>query len=181
MTAFDGKLSVAEPDDTREQAKLRRKAMKEASKQRNIYGNVAAPYLSAVRTVELYEGYNDLDEIISNYDDVVNERNARHERERKEKKRPWLPVPSTESRDSSKRSSEKQNNSKKESRLGRFNCRACFVIFYSVYPCFLFTARLTAQMTAATAQTPSMSRNTGLQPRDCDSAPSEYEAVVLPT
>ena len=84
-TAFDGKLSVAEPDETSEQAKLRRKAMKEASKQRNIYGNVAAPYLSAVRTVELYEGYNDLDEIISNYDDVVNERNARHERERKEK------------------------------------------------------------------------------------------------
>lgn len=80
-----GKLSVAEPDDTREQAKLRRKAMKEASKQRNIYGNVAAPYLSAVRTIELYEGYNDLDEIISNYGDVVNERNARHERERKEK------------------------------------------------------------------------------------------------
>ncbi len=97
------------------------------------------------------------------------------------KKRPWLPVLSTESRDSSKRSSEKRNNSKKESRLGRFNCRACFVILYSVYPCFLFTARLTAQMTAATAQTPSMSRNTGLQPRDCDSAPSEYEAVVLPT
>ena len=85
MTAFDGELSVAEPDDTREQAKLRRKAMKEASKQRNIYGNVAAPYLSAVRTIELYEGYNDLDEIISNYDDVVKERNARHERERKEK------------------------------------------------------------------------------------------------
>ena len=82
VTAFDGKLSVAEPDDTREQAKLRRKAMKEVSKQRNIYGNVAAPYLSAVRTIELYEGYNDLDEIISNYDDVVNERNARHERER---------------------------------------------------------------------------------------------------
>lgn len=85
VTAFDGKLSVAEPDNTREQAKLRRRAMKEASKQRNIYGNVAAPYLSAVRTIELYEGYNDLDEIISNYDDVVNERNARHERERKEK------------------------------------------------------------------------------------------------
>ena len=84
MTAFDGKLSVAEPDDTRGQAKLRRKAMKEASKQRNIYGNVAAPYLSAVRTIELYEGYNDLDEIISNYDDVVNERNARHERKEKE-------------------------------------------------------------------------------------------------
>ena len=39
VTAFDGKLSVAEPDETREQAKLRRKAMKEASKQRNIYGN----------------------------------------------------------------------------------------------------------------------------------------------
>lgn len=36
VTAFDGKLSVAEPDDTSEQAKLRRKAMKEASKQRNI-------------------------------------------------------------------------------------------------------------------------------------------------
>ena len=88
IVPFDHKIyddAYDMPDDTREQAKLRRKAMKEASKQRNIYGNVAAPYLSAVRTIELYEGYNDLDEIISNYDDVVNERNARHERERKEK------------------------------------------------------------------------------------------------
>ena len=88
IVPFDHKIyddAYDMPDDTREQAKLRRKAMKEASKQRNNYGNVAAPYLSAVRTIELYEGYNDLDEIISNYDDVVNERNARHERERKEK------------------------------------------------------------------------------------------------
>jgi hypothetical protein len=58
------------PDDTRAQAKARRKAMRIANKKRNIYGTVAAPYLSAQRTIDLYEGYSRLDEITSNYDDV---------------------------------------------------------------------------------------------------------------
>lgn len=90
IVEFDHKIyddAYNMPDDTREQAKLRRKAMKEASKQRNIYGNVAAPYLAAVRTLELYEGYNNLDEIISDYDNVVAARNERHASERKEAER----------------------------------------------------------------------------------------------
>lgn len=90
IVEFDHKIyddAYDMPDDTREKAKLRRKAMKEASKQRNIYGNVAAPYLSAIRTLELYEGYNNLDEIISDYDKVVAARNERHASERKEAER----------------------------------------------------------------------------------------------
>jgi len=70
------------PDDTKEQAKLRRKAMREASKKRDIYSNVAAPYLSALRTLALYEGYNNLDLYTADYDDVVNARNERFEQER---------------------------------------------------------------------------------------------------
>ena len=58
------------PDATRAQAKARRKAMRIANKKRNIYGTVAAPYLSAQRTLGLYEGYSRLDEITSDYDNV---------------------------------------------------------------------------------------------------------------
>lgn len=75
------------PDDTKENAKIRRKAMKEANAERNLYGTVAAPYLAAMRTLELYEGYTHLDEIISNYDKVVSERTARLEAERLEDER----------------------------------------------------------------------------------------------
>lgn len=75
------------PDDTKEQAKARRKAMRAASKQRNIYGNVAAPYLAAKRTLDLYEGYNNLDIITADYDKVVKERTERLENERKEQER----------------------------------------------------------------------------------------------
>ena len=70
------------PDDTREQAKARRKAMRVANKKRNIYATVATPYLTALRTIKLAEGYNNLDEITKDYDDVVNLRNIRLEEER---------------------------------------------------------------------------------------------------
>lgn len=72
------------PDDTREQAKARRKAMREASKKRNIYGTVASPYLAAKRTIELSEGYKSLNEITSDYDYVLQRRNEKLEAERKE-------------------------------------------------------------------------------------------------
>lgn len=75
------------PDDTKERAKARRKAMREASKKRNIYGTVAAPYLAAKRTIELSEGYERLDEITSDYDSVVAHRNEKMEAERKELER----------------------------------------------------------------------------------------------
>ncbi len=75
------------PDDTKEQAKLRRKAMRAASKKRDIYSNVAAPYLSALRTLELCEGYNNLDALTADYDKVVKDRNDRLEAERKEQEK----------------------------------------------------------------------------------------------
>lgn len=75
------------PDDTKENAKIRRKAMKEANAQRNLYGTVAAPYLAALRTIKLYEGYSNLSKIISDYDRVVAERKERLERERIENER----------------------------------------------------------------------------------------------
>ncbi len=70
------------PDDTKEQAKLRRQAMRVVSKQRDRYSNVAAPYLSALRTLALYEGYNNINIYTKDYDDVVNARNERFEQER---------------------------------------------------------------------------------------------------
>lgn len=75
------------PDDTRERAKARRKAMRKASKERNIYGIVAAPYLSALRTLNLYEGYQKLDELTADYDRVVKERKDRLDNERAEQER----------------------------------------------------------------------------------------------
>ncbi len=74
------------PDETKEEQKIRRKAMKEANREKNIYAKVAAPYLSAMRTLELAEGYEKLDEILSAYDDTVSEiKAAREEEERIEK------------------------------------------------------------------------------------------------
>ncbi|MBR5234471.1 MAG: MFS transporter [Clostridia bacterium] len=64
------------PDDTPENQKIRRKAMKKANKQQNIYIKVARPYLTALRTVNLAEGYEELDKIISGYDDAVEELTA---------------------------------------------------------------------------------------------------------
>ena len=57
------------PDETPEQQKIRRKAMKKANKEMNLYTKVAMPYLSALRTVRLAEGYANLDEILENYDE----------------------------------------------------------------------------------------------------------------
>lgn len=75
------------PDETKEQARLRRKAMRKASKERNIYGIVAAPYLAAMRTLNLYDGYRRLDELTADYDRVVKERSERLEAERAEQER----------------------------------------------------------------------------------------------
>ncbi|MBR3438810.1 MAG: hypothetical protein IKH13_04840, partial [Clostridia bacterium] len=75
------------PDDTKEKAKARRQAMKEASMEQNVYSSYAAPYLTAQRTLELYEGYNNLDELIADYDKTVSERRARHDAEREEQER----------------------------------------------------------------------------------------------
>ncbi len=67
------------PDETPEQQKARRKAMKKANKEQNIYARVCAPYLAALRTVQLAEGYGNLEEIISGYDDAVSEIKAQRE------------------------------------------------------------------------------------------------------
>lgn len=74
-------------DGTREQAKARRRAMKEAGNEQNVYSSYAAPYLAAKRTLDLYEGYRDLDSLIADYDRTVGERNARHDAERAEQER----------------------------------------------------------------------------------------------
>lgn len=64
------------PDETSEQQKIRRKAMKKANKEQNFYAKVAAPYLSALRTVQLAEGYSNLSDIVSGYDDAVSQKEA---------------------------------------------------------------------------------------------------------
>lgn len=64
------------PDETRQQQKARRKAMKKANKEQNIYAKIATPYLSALRTVQLAEGYANLDNILSGYEDAVNKANS---------------------------------------------------------------------------------------------------------
>ncbi|MBE6813805.1 MAG: hypothetical protein E7523_13185 [Ruminococcaceae bacterium] len=80
VVAFDQQIyedAYNLPDETSEQAKVRRKAMRDASKQRNIYANVAAPYLAAKRIVDLAEGYRDLDGLTADYDTVVQHREER--------------------------------------------------------------------------------------------------------
>ncbi len=74
------------PDDTPALAKARRRAMREASAEQNIYALTAAPYLAAKRTLGLYEGYRNIDDIIGDYDDVVHARSERlaAEREKEE-------------------------------------------------------------------------------------------------
>ncbi|MBQ3045944.1 MAG: MFS transporter [Clostridia bacterium] len=59
------------PDETREEQKARRKAMKKANKEQNIYSKVAFAYLSALRTVKLAEGYENLSDIMSDYDEIT--------------------------------------------------------------------------------------------------------------
>ncbi len=87
IVPFDNKVyedAYNMPDDTRRQAKLRRKAMKIANKQRNIYGTVAAPFLAALRTLNLYEGYMNLDRLTADYEKTVENRKARLEEERRQ-------------------------------------------------------------------------------------------------
>ena len=68
------------PDETSEQQKVRRKAMKKANKEQNLYVKIAAPYLSALRTIRLAEGYENLTDILSDYDDVINAINSEREK-----------------------------------------------------------------------------------------------------
>lgn len=75
------------PDDTRENAKIRRKAMKAANKEQNLYSSFAAPYLSAKRTLAFYDGYRNLDALIADYDRVVEERKNRLDQERADQER----------------------------------------------------------------------------------------------
>ena len=72
------------PDDTKENVKIRRRAMKEASNAQNIYSTVAAPYLTSKRIVDLYDGYNHLDEITADYEKVKADRQNRLDEERAE-------------------------------------------------------------------------------------------------
>ena len=60
-------------DETPEQQKIRRKAMKKANKEMNRYTKVATPYLSALRTVRLAEGYNNIDMLLEDYDRINQE------------------------------------------------------------------------------------------------------------
>ncbi len=64
------------PDETPEQKKIRRKAMKKANKEQNLYAKTAAPYLAALRTVQLAYGYSNLAEIVSDYDNTVSTINS---------------------------------------------------------------------------------------------------------
>ena len=70
------------PDDTKAQAKERRAAMKSASAMQNLYSLVASPYLTAKRTLALYEGYQDPDRLTADYDDVKSKREQRLSDER---------------------------------------------------------------------------------------------------
>ena len=45
--------------------------MKKANKEQNIYSKVAFAYLSALRTVKLAEGYENLSDIMSDYDEIT--------------------------------------------------------------------------------------------------------------
>ncbi len=58
------------PDDTPENKRLRRIAMRQANRELNRYTRVASPYLSALRTVRLAEGYKNIDDILGHYDEA---------------------------------------------------------------------------------------------------------------
>ena len=75
------------PDDTKEKAKLRRAAMKKASNEQSIYTTFATPYLTAKRTVNLHDGYENIDSIISDYESVSGQRMERLDAERAEEER----------------------------------------------------------------------------------------------
>lgn len=75
------------PDETKEQSKERRAAMRAANKEKNLYATVASPYLAAKRTLDLAQGYLNLDDIISDYDKVIQRRNEQQEKERVETER----------------------------------------------------------------------------------------------
>ncbi len=61
------------PDETPEQQKIRRKAMKKANREMNRYTKVAMPYLSAMRIVRLAEGYSNIDMLLEDYNEINSE------------------------------------------------------------------------------------------------------------
>ena len=61
--------------------------MKQANSEQNMYTTYAAPYLAAKRTVDLYEGYCNLDMLTGDYDKTVSDRRARLDAEREEQER----------------------------------------------------------------------------------------------
>ena len=75
------------PDNTPERSKIRSKAMRAASKERSLYARVAAPYLAAKRTVDLYDGYSDLSRITADYEAVIDRRDKKHAEEEAEHRR----------------------------------------------------------------------------------------------
>ncbi|MBR6941359.1 MAG: MFS transporter [Clostridia bacterium] len=75
------------PDDTRKNAKIRRKAMKQANREHNLFISYATPYLFAKRTIDLFDGYNNINELIADYDKTVIERKERLDAERAEEER----------------------------------------------------------------------------------------------
>ncbi len=92
------------PDETSEQAKIRRTALKKASKQRSIYANVASPYLYAKRIIGLYEGYNDIEALTAGYDDAVKRREEKFAAEAAEREK----LNEERARDIERRKSEKK-------------------------------------------------------------------------
>ncbi|MCR5689919.1 MAG: MFS transporter [Clostridiales bacterium] len=70
------------PDGTPKLARARRKAMRRANSEQNVFSSYAAPYLAAQRTIGLHDGYEHLDDIISDYEKTLENRLARFEEER---------------------------------------------------------------------------------------------------
>lgn len=74
------------PDNTPEEQKLRRRAMKQANREMNRYTKVATPYLAALRTLRLARGYGNIDEILEDYEeekDLMQKQRAQAEKEAK--------------------------------------------------------------------------------------------------
>ena len=61
--------------------------MKQANTEQNMYTAYASPYLAAKRTLDLYDGYKDLDSLTADYDTIAGERRARLDAEREEQER----------------------------------------------------------------------------------------------
>ena len=76
------------PENTPEEKKIKRKTIADAKRERKIYGRAAKPYLFALRTITLAEGYANIDDIMADYGDIRAHLDEEHrlaaEREAKE-------------------------------------------------------------------------------------------------